>query len=194
MWSPLGKIRVESAAYIWAAVLLMILPFKWVIAAAIAAVIHELSHLLSLRFLGCAVRHIRIGVLKTQIVTTPLSHGEELICSIAGPAGSLLMLVFWRLFPELALCALIQGIFNLLPLHPMDGGRALRCLIRMVCHHPDRIIGSVEVGIASMLILLSLLAIHLLKPLLPVSCFLLITAGNTILRKIPCKPGRQALQ
>lgn len=77
--------------------------------------------------------------------TLPMSTGRELIAVLAGPAASLLLLSLVRVFPRVAICGLIQGIYNLLPIYPLDGGKALRCLMALVeekgffSRHPGKI-------------------------------------------------------
>lgn len=50
-----------------------------------------------------------------------------MFCAAAGPLGSFLFARAMTFFPEASVCALVQGIYNLLPVYPLDGGRIFRC-------------------------------------------------------------------
>ena len=120
-------ICLEAGTCIFAALLLLTLPLPWLLSAILAASIHEFCHILALLLTKTKIYGLRIGPFGAKIETEPMSRTAELLCAAAGPAGSLCLLVLIRIFPRLALCGAVQGLFNLLPLHPMDGGRILRC-------------------------------------------------------------------
>ena len=96
-----------------------------------AAAIHEAGHWAALRLLGAEVRGLRIGVLGAVLETdgSALSYGEELAAVLAGPAANLLgALALTALGPGMEAEAgahLVLGAFNLVPVRPLDGGRAL---------------------------------------------------------------------
>lgn len=99
-----------------------------------AAAVHELGHWLALRWLGAEIRSLRVGLLGAVLETdcSRLSYGKELTAVLAGPGMNLLCAwLLSRLGPEAAAAVganLVLGGFNLLPLRPLDGGRALYLL------------------------------------------------------------------
>jgi Zn-dependent protease len=105
-----------------------------------AASVHELCHIAALYLCNTSIHCIRIDLGGATIVTAPLPPLQELLCAAAGPLGSFLCLLTVRKFPLFAFCGLIQGMYNLLPLYPMDGGRVLRCLAELCFpNHGDRL-------------------------------------------------------
>ena len=190
----MDRVKISPTAYIWGALLVYLLPVKWLVAALTAALVHELSHIAALRLLGVRIRQIRITALGAVIETGPVSHGKELICALAGPVGSFLILLGYRILPEIALCALVQGGFNLLPVYPLDGGRAVRSLIYRVSKYPERSAKWAERAILGLIVLLMVTMLpRIFSGNIPWLLILLVGVCE-VLRKIPCKPDKQALQ
>lgn len=100
-----------------------------------AAAVHELGHCLALGLLGTPVTGLRVGIFGAELTADRrgLSYPGELAAVLAGPGANLLCAAAltllggtrWAVFTgaNLVLCA-----FNLLPVRPLDGGRALYLL------------------------------------------------------------------
>ena len=97
-----------------------------------AALAHELGHLAVLRLLGAPVTALRVSVFGAELAAdgTGLSYGRELAAVLAGPLTNLLagLMLAWLDCPAAAGAHLVLCAFNLLPVRPLDGGRALYLL------------------------------------------------------------------
>lgn len=133
----MAKLRIDPAACLWWAVLLLVLPLKWLLAAAAAAAVHEMGHYLAVRLLGGRVLGITLGPGGAALETSPMEPDRELVCSIAGPVSGALTVFLIRRFPLAALCAMVQSLFNLLPIYPLDGGRVLLCAVELLFPKAD---------------------------------------------------------
>ena len=183
------KVEISAGACLWGAVLLLAVPLPWVAAAVMAAAFHELFHCLMIWLLGGTVWEIRMGSGGTAINMVGLSNGAELLAAAAGPAGSFSLLLLAERLPPLALCGFVQGMFNLLPVYPMDGGRILFCILSLVMpmEKAEIICTWVEKGIL-ILLLTGGVVLSLFYKLGPMP--LLLVLGMTIKakrRKNPCK-------
>ncbi len=183
------RLRISGTALIFGAMLLLVLPLRWFLAAILAAIFHELCHYAAARLLGGRVGSVFVGGSGAVMQIAPLGQGRELVCALAGPVGGFLLLLFARWFPRLALCAAFQSLYNLLPVYPMDGGRAIRCLAAMTLP-PDaaeKLCGIVAGVCRVLIVLLALWAVfvwHLgCMPLLLAALILIRTAPG----KSPCK-------
>ncbi len=124
-----------------------------------AAAAHELGHWAAIVLSGGQVRRLRLCAIGAELVLEcSLSYGREFFCALAGPAVNVLlavcacrgtgerMLLFAGLNFALAL-------FNLLPLAPLDGGRALCCICCLLTDlgHARQICRRVEQGVLVLL-------------------------------------------
>lgn len=123
-------VRLDPKLYILLPLLLLTLPLRWLLAAALAGAVHELCHLAAVRLLGGRIKGLVLGP-GGAVMDAELPPGiGQLLAILAGPMGSLALLGLCRWFPRVALCGAVQGLFNLLPLPWLDGGRALRWIFR----------------------------------------------------------------
>lgn len=181
-------VRVDYSAYLFGALLLLTLPMKWLLAAIGAAAFHELCHILVISLFGGKIWGIRIGVGGAVIETEPMTQGKELVCALAGPVGSLLLVLFCRVWPRLAICAGVQAIFNLLSVFPLDGGRVLRCGMDLIAPKwADKISKWVEAGTLGGLGALAVAAAVVWNMGVFPLMMALLLAIKAIMRKRPCK-------
>ena len=131
---------------------LLVLPVQWVIGWLIAAGLHEIFHILSMRILGIKILSISLRASGAVIVSEPMDPFTELICTLSGPIGGLSALLLLRLAPQIALCAVIHSVYNLLPVYPLDGGRAVKCTA--ACFWNDQTVEKISRIITVMTILL----------------------------------------
>lgn len=189
------ELNITPEAYILAALALLILPLKWLGAAFLAAAVHECCHALALQLCGVRLYGITISPGGTVMETEPMGAGREALCAMAGPAGSLLLVMLIRYLPEAAICAAVQGFYNLLPILPLDGGRVLAGILRICCpRHWKNIMGGIRGMVllgAAVLGMAGFLWFRLgIGVWIPV--FLLIRGGMG--RKRPCKDAHKGVQ
>ena len=101
---------------------------------ALAALCHELGHLTALALVKAKIERIRLTAFGAEIRadTRYLPYGREIFCTLAGPAVNLVLAVVLARAAGNYLLAganLFLGVFNLLPLPSLDGGRALHLAV-----------------------------------------------------------------
>lgn len=97
----------------------------------LAAAVHELGHLIALAAVGGKVERFTLAALGAELrLSAGLSYARELPVALAGPLTSLALALIaaeqGHFLP--AGLSLALGLFNLLPIQPLDGGRAVSCL------------------------------------------------------------------
>ena len=119
------KISVDPQAVLIAALALMFLPLPWVSAWFLAGAVHEICHCLAVMACGSKIERMQIGLNGACMYTNLESPLKESVCLLAGPVGAGMLMLFSSQFPRLAICAMLQTAYNLLPLSNLDGGQVL---------------------------------------------------------------------
>lgn len=129
------------------------------IAVLFTVLLHELGHALTARKFGIRTVDIEITPMggMAHLERSPENPKQELLISLAGPIVSLAIALvlfialkvgdhlfdFDEVFdptkpvPALMWINLVMGLYNLLPIFPMDGGRVLRSLLAFKNSFPD---------------------------------------------------------
>jgi len=183
-----------SVLLLWCFLILMV-PLRWLFGALFAAAVHELFHAAAIYITGGHIYHFQIGIFGATMETEILSRRAEVFCAAAGPCGSFLLLFLSHSAPRAALCGLVQGVYNLLPIYPLDGGRMLHCILQGISpRYAEQICTAVEFLVILALIVGCLyLSLKLSLGLLPIFAvvFLLVKMR---LRKRPCKQRKIRVQ
>lgn len=125
----------------------------YVLALFTCVTLHEFGHAVAARRFGVRVPRIvllPIGGM-AELESIPRRPRQEIIIALAGPAVNVLLIVVLMTFVRfpagwnpaylpvniaelgrhLVLVNLVMGVFNLIPVFPMDGGRVLRAVLAM---------------------------------------------------------------
>ena len=104
----------------------------------IAVFIHELGHLLVMKYFGCAPSEIRLIPGSIRIVSPVCAEKSSVIISLSGPILNILVFFVVYFFSSMlnveyyldfAFINLVYALFNLLPFYSLDGGSALEEII-----------------------------------------------------------------
>ncbi|MEQ1568248.1 MAG: site-2 protease family protein [Myxococcota bacterium] len=117
----------------------------WTLATFVCVMVHELGHAAVARQFGLRVGVIQLHGMGGQVSHDRTTPGKQLAISLAGPGAGFLPVI-----PALGLAALplpwvvadaliepmlwipiVYGVFNLLPIFPMDGGMALMSALKL---------------------------------------------------------------
>lgn len=190
------QIVARPGFYILISLLVLFLPLKWVLAWLVAAAVHETSHYIALSLLQCRIFSITVGVYGAVIDADTHSDLRECLCAAAGPLSGILLVGLGRFIPYIAVCALFQTAFNLLPITGFDGGRIVCFIISSVfpAKYTQRICETIELVSAVGILAVAIFLTFRLK----VGTLPLIFAMVVFLRikplKSPCKHRRQIVQ
>jgi len=141
----LSKIKFNIHPLFWLLVFLSVLTgyFIETITLFVIVFIHEMGHITAASIYSWRLNSLQIlpfgGVAEIDEWGTVLAK-EEIIVALAGPFQHLLIILLSVLFFKFNIwnkdwtiyfitSNLIIGVFNLLPIYPLDGGRVFQCLL-----------------------------------------------------------------
>ena len=101
---------------------------------ACAMLLHELGHMAAMLACGADIRRLTLRFADLRIDAAGLGYRQELLCALTGPLVNLACGLLCRRAGVFAACSLVLGIYNLLPVLPLDGGRAIHCAL--LCRFP----------------------------------------------------------
>lgn len=139
-----GRAGVSGSFWLFVALAAIVSPMQIVAAVLTAAALHELGHLAAMRHYGVRVRAFRLTALGAELDAPSLarlSYGRELIVTLAGVAvndfcacllAGLGLWTWWEWPFVFAGAHLLLAAFNLVPILPLDGARALYLLTAFV--------------------------------------------------------------
>lgn len=134
-----GRLEVSGGFLLWTALLWYLGLEETLLWCLAASLVHELGHAAAAWQMGVTIRRLRVTVVGAEMVLRPsqlLSYPQELVIALAGPAANLLTgLAAARLSHRSGLfvgSSVMLGVFNLLPLSPLDGGQALRAAVALL--------------------------------------------------------------
>lgn len=138
---PERGVHVTAGFLLLLAAAFVLAPPHLTAAVLLSAVLHECGHLLALRAFRVPAEGVRLcasGAVIFARGARRLSYGRELMVTLAGPAANLLAAPLlaalsaryaWGWGYLLAGANALLGVYNLLPIPPLDGGRALYLLV-----------------------------------------------------------------
>ncbi len=191
-----SRVRPSGSFCFMLAILVLLFPMPWVLAFFLASAIHELCHITAIYHCTGQKMSLKLYGLGARMILPSMSRKQELLCALAGPIGSLSLLFFARWLPRTAICAGLQSIYNLLPVYPLDGGRALGCLLEMLLTPPKaKAVKKAAENLCTAGLLLLGLWGYLVQRMGPMP---LLLALSLLLRikfsKMPCKVSSEGVQ
>lgn len=125
------KIRFDPGAVLLLGIVLFSMTWKEAAALSVAAIAHEAGHVVMLELLGSHPQGVHFTLSGPVILyTEPDSAWKAVMIALSGPLSGLLL--SWALHQVWSTCAeisLLLSAINLMPVLPLDGGRALQAAL-----------------------------------------------------------------
>ena len=177
-------------------VAVLVVPVQWLISWFCAAMIHELGHYLMLKIHKIQIYSVTLGLSGAVIHTGQMTLKQELLSALTGPLLGFCSMGLARWLPYIAICALIQNVYNILPLPGHDGSRVLKCFLVLLL--TESVAEAVLVAVRVFVLILLVGICLFLATRVPFGYLLMWFAVGIALKcalvKIPCKDTKQIVQ
>lgn len=125
----IGKTNLTLCFSFLAVVTLCVLLYgeRVILLSVISCLLHELGHIAAMKAYGVNIKEIRFygGGMKITCAPKLLTLSKELVIALSGAAVNFLICILSAaFFKTLSVINLTLGVFNLLPIGYLDGGRA----------------------------------------------------------------------
>ena len=165
------KIKVNLQIFIFAIIFYFTKQIRVYTVLMFFALIHELGHLIAGICLGLKVKKINIMPFGLSINFEDYSNKyivKKIIIAIAGPLVNLLIVILgiynnWD--DEIIYSNILIGMFNMIPIYPLDGGRILKYILQLKFNVKDAEIATYKLSntLIIILTLISSIGILLIK-------------------------------
>lgn len=137
------KIKVNLQIFIFAIIFYCTKQIKIYTILMVFALIHEIGHLIAGLLLGLKVKNITIMPFGVSVNFEDYSNKyiiKKIIIATAGPLVNLVIVILgmynnWN--EDVIYANALIGMFNLIPLYPLDGGRILKYIIQLTTNSKE---------------------------------------------------------
>ncbi len=137
------RIRINLQVFIFAIIFYLTKQIRIYTILMIFAFIHELGHLLAGILMGLKAKGIDIMPFGVSINFEDYSNkyiAKKIIIAIAGPLVNIIIVILgvynnWE--EEIIYSNILIGLFNLIPLYPLDGGRILKYIMQLATNSKE---------------------------------------------------------
>lgn len=188
------QINMKPDFLIGLSLALLLIPIKWIFAWLIAVFTHEVFHFLAMRCMGVPVYSATLSLKGVEMHTLLPGPRATFICALAGPLGGFMLILLARWMPRTAICGFLHALYNLVPIVPFDGGRALQAFVSRFFPNGRSFYRKIENIAIALVIAACTYAFLRLSLGIYALLFALLFLIKTGRIKIPCKPAIQRVQ